>query len=160
MNRFMTFVATLLLAAPTFAADLVVGDLTILHPHIPQPATSAMAAGGFMAITNNGTESDRLIGVTSDIAAKSELHESRVDANGMGSMTPVEVIEIPPGGTVSLEHGSYHVMFMGLKAPLTEGQMVKGVLIFERAGQVEIEFIVDPPAGAAGDTHSHDAATD
>lgn len=160
MNRLIPLAAALLFALPTLAHELVVGDLTIIHPHIPQPAASAMAAGGFMAITNNGTEADRLIGVTSDIAAKSELHESRVDANGMGSMTPVEAIEIPPGGTISLEHGSYHVMFMGLKAPLTEGQTVKGALIFERAGQVEIEFIVDPPAGAAGDTHSHDAATD
>lgn len=157
MNRLMTFAAALLLAAPVFAHELVVGDLMIINPHIPQPAASAMAAGGFMAITNTGAEVDRLIGVESDIAAKVELHESRVDANGMGSMTPVEAIEIPPGGTVSLEHGSYHVMFMGLKAPLTEGQMLKGALIFERAGRVEIEFIVDPPAGA---THSHDTATD
>lgn len=160
MNRFMTFAAALLLAAPAFAHELVVGDLMIIHPHIPQPAESAMAAGGFVAVTNAGTEADRLIGVESDFAAKSELHESRVDESGMGSMTPVEAIEIPPGGTVSLEHGSYHIMFMGLKAPLTEGQLVKGALIFERAGRVEIEFMVDPPAGAAGDTHSHDAATD
>jgi copper(I)-binding protein len=164
MNRFLTFAAALLLAAPAFAHEFNVGDLLIIHPHIPQPATSAMAAGGFMAITNDGTAPDRLIGVTSDIAAKSELHESRVDANGMGSMTPVEAIEIAPGGTVNLEHGGYHIMFMGLKAPLVEGQIVKGALIFERAGRVEIEFMVDPPAGAgagaAGATHSHDAATD
>jgi len=160
MNRFMTFAAALLLAAPAFAHEFNVGDLLIIHPHIPQPATSAMAGGGFLVISNAGAEADRLIGVTSDIAAKSELHESRVDANGMGSMTPVEAIEIPPGGTVSLEHGGYHIMFMGLKTPLVEGQLVKGALIFEKAGKVEIEFMVDPPAGAAGDTHSHDAATD
>jgi len=157
MNRLATLAAALLLAMPAFAHELVVGDLMIIHPHIPQPAASAMAAGGFMAITNQGTEPDRLIGVTSDIAARSELHESRVDANGMGSMTPVEALEIPPGGTVNLEHGGYHIMFMGLKAPLTEGQMVKGALIFEKAGRVEIEFMVDTP-GEGG--HGHSAASD
>lgn len=157
MNRLATLAAALLLAAPAFAHELVVGDLMIIHPHIPQPAASAMAAGGFMAITNQGTKPDRLIGVTSDIAARSELHESRVDANGMGSMTPVEALEIPPGGTVNLEHGGYHIMFMGLKAPLTEGQMVKGALIFEKAGRIEIEFMVDPP-GKGG--HGHSAASD
>ena len=154
MNRLATLAAALLLAAPAVAHELVVGDLLIIHPHIPQPAPSAMAAGGFLAITNQGSAPDRLIGVTSDIAAKAELHESRVDANGMGSMTPVEAIEIPPGGTISLEHGGIHIMFMGLKGPLAEGQMVKGALIFEKAGRVEIEFSIDPLGGAG-----HDAVT-
>ena len=49
-------------------------------------------------------------------------------------------MDIPAGGTVSLEHGSYHIMFMGLTGALTEGEMVKGVLVFEKAGRVEIEF--------------------
>lgn len=157
MKRLATLAAALMLALPAFTHELVVGDLMIIHPYIPQPATSAMAAGGFLAITNQGTEPDRLIGVESDFAARSELHESRVDANGMGSMTPVEAIEIPPGGTVRLEHGSTHIMFMGLEAPLAEGQMVKGALIFEKAGRVEIEFSVDP---LGGEGHGHDAASD
>ncbi len=158
MNRLLPFAAALLLALPAFAHDLVVGDLTIIHPHIPQPAASAMAAGGFMAITNDGTEADSLIGVESDIAAKSELHESRVDANGMGSMTPVEAIEIPPGGTINLEHGGYHIMFMGLNAPLVEGQTVKGALIFEHAGRVEIEFMIDPPGEGGHGAKPEDGA--
>ena len=166
MLRLIPLAAALLLALPAFSHELVAGDLTIIHPHIPQPAASAMAAGGFMVITNDGSEADYLIGVETDIAAKSELHESRVDANGMGSMTPVEVIEIPPGSTVNLEHGGYHIMFMGLKAPLVEGETVKGALIFEHAGRVEIEFMIDPPGegghgampddGAdAGHAHGH-----
>jgi copper(I)-binding protein len=152
MLRLIPLAAALLLALPAFSHELVAGDLTIIHPHIPQPAASAMAAGGFMVITNDGSEADYLIGVETDIAAKSELHESRVDANGMGSMTPVEAIEIAPGATINLEHGGYHIMFMGLKAPLVEGQTVKGALIFEHAGRVEIEFMIDPP-GEGGHDH-------
>jgi copper(I)-binding protein len=45
-------------------------------------------------------------------------------------------------------------MFMGLKGPLTEGEMHKAVLIFERAGRVEIEFMIDPPMGK-GDGQDH-----
>ena len=152
MHRLMTLAAAALLAIPTLAAptlahEVMAGDLQIIHPHIPQPAASAKAAGGFMAIVNNGTEPDRLLGVESDIAMKVEVHESKVDANGVGTMTRVEFIEIPPGGTVSLEHGGYHIMFMGLKGKLTEGEMHKGVLVFERAGRVEMEFQIDPPIG-------------
>ena len=152
MSRLLALAASLLLAAPTlapsaFAHEVTAGDLRIIHPHIPRPAASAKAAGGFMAIVNTGTEPDRLIGAESDIAMKVEVHESKVDENGVGTMTHVDAIEIPPGGTVTLEHGGYHIMFMGLKGPLTEGEMHKGVLIFERAGRVEIEFQIDPPVG-------------
>ena len=153
MKRRLTLAAALCLAAPALAHEVTVGDLQIIHAHIPQPAEGAMAAGGFMAIVNNGTETERLIGVESDIAAKVETHESKVDANGVGTMEHVDAIEIPPGETVNLEHGGYHIMFMGLNQSLVEGDMVKGTLIFERAGRVEIEFMVDPP-GEGGHDHS------
>ncbi|TAG15780.1 MAG: copper chaperone PCu(A)C, partial [Rhodobacterales bacterium] len=124
---------------------------------------------GFMTITNNGTEPDRLIGIETTIAAKSEVHESKVDANGVGTMTHLDALEIPPGGTVTLQHGGLHVMFMGLATPLIEGEMHKATLIFEKAGRVEVEFSVDAPTGqGATMDHStmdhssmnHGAATD
>jgi copper(I)-binding protein len=152
LTRLSAHVLALLLAAPVFAHEVTVGDLQIIHPHIPQPAASAKAAGGFMAIVNNGTEPDRLIGVESDIAMKSEVHESKVDAAGVGTMEHVDFVEIPPGQTVSLEHGGYHVMFMGLNGTLTEGEMHKAALVFEKAGRVEIEFMIDPPIGMGEDT--------
>ena len=80
MRLLATLAAALFLASPTIAHEVTVGDLQIIHPHIPRPAASAKAAGGFMAIVNNGAEADRLIGVESEIAAKVELHESKVDA--------------------------------------------------------------------------------
>ena len=151
MTRLLALAVALLLSSPALAHELTVGALQIIHPHIPQPAASAKSAGGFMAIVNSGTEPDRLLGVESAVAAKTEIHLSKVDAAGVGSMAHVEAIDIPAGGTVSLEHGGYHIMFMGLTGPLTEGEMVKGVLIFENAGRVEIEFQVDPPAGMGMD---------
>ncbi|WP_149588218.1 copper chaperone PCu(A)C [Tabrizicola flagellatus] len=147
MKPILSLVAALVLAAPVLAHEITAGDLQIIHPYIPQPAASAKAAGGFMAIVNNGTEADRLIGVESDMAMKSEVHESKVDANGVGTMTHVEFIEIPPGQTVNLERGGYHVMFMGLKENLTEGEMRKATLIFEKAGPVEVEFQIEAPMG-------------
>lgn len=155
MTRILALMAALLATAPALAHDFTAGDLEIIHPHIPQPAVSAKAAGGFMAITNNGTETERLIGIETDIAMKAEVHESRVDANGVGTMTHIDAVEIPPGETVNLEHGGYHIMLMGLTGPLTEGELHKATLIFERAGRLEIEFMIDPPTGqGAGHDHS------
>ncbi|MFN3282510.1 MAG: copper chaperone PCu(A)C [Tabrizicola sp.] len=154
MKRFLTLAAALVLVTPVLADEVTVGDLQIIHPYIPQPAASAKAAGGFMAIVNNGSEADRLIGVESDMAMKSEVHESKVDANGVGTMNEVEFIEIPPGQTVNLERGGYHVMFMGLKDSLTEGEMRKATLIFEKAGPVEVEFQIEAPMGKGEMDHS------
>jgi periplasmic copper chaperone A len=154
MKPILALAAALLFAVPVLAHEVTVGDLQIIHASIPQPAASAKAAGGFMAIVNNGTEPERLIGVESDIAMKSETHESKVNADGVGTMEHVDFIEIPPGQTVNLQHGGYHIMFMGLKGPLTEGEMHKATLIFERAGRVEIEFMVDPPIGEGEMDHS------
>ena len=147
MKRILTLAAALLLAVPALAHEVKVGDLEFIHPNIPQPAASAKAAGGYVSIVNEGTEADRLIGVETDIAAKAEVHESKVDANGIGTMDPVPALEIPAGETVSLDRGGYHIMFMGLTGTLTEGEMRKVTLVFEHAGRVEIEFMIDPPMG-------------
>jgi len=154
MKRLVTLLAALILAAPVMAHEIVSGDLQIIHPHIPQPPASAKSAGGFMAIVNNGTEPDRLIGIETAIAAKAEVHESKIDADGLGTMSHVDALEIPAGETVSLERGGYHIMFMGLAGKLTEGEMHKAVLIFEKGGRVEIEFQIDPPMGMGEMDHS------
>lgn len=156
MKPILAFLAALCLAAPVFAHEFTVGTLEIKHPHIPQPAASAKAAGGFMTIINTGTEPDRLISIESGIAAKSEVHESKVDANGVGTMTHIDALEVPAGGTVTLEHGGYHVMFMGLTAPLTEGTLHKATLIFEKAGRVEVEFSIDAATGQGGEMDHSD----
>ena len=145
--KILAFVASLLLAVPALAHEIKVGNFEFIHPHIPQPAATAKAAGGYVAIVNEGSEPDRLIGVETDIAAKAEVHESKVDANGIGTMDMVPALDIPAGDTVSLDRGGYHIMFMGLKAKLTEGEMHKVTLVFEHAGPVEIEFMIDPPMG-------------
>lgn len=160
MKLFRSLLAALLLASPALSHEVTVGDFLIIHPHIPQPATSAKTAGGFMAIVNNGTDADRLIGVESDIAKKVELHQSKVDANGVGTMTHVDALEIPAGETVSLERGGYHIMFMGLTGTLTQDQMVKVTLIFEHMGPVEIEFMIDPPGEGGMSGMDHDMSGD
>jgi copper(I)-binding protein len=79
---------------------------------------------------------------------------------GVMQMRPVpEGLEINPGETVELKPGSYHLMFTGLKEPLQQGQSVKGTLVFEKAGTIEVEYKVEPiggaPAAGSGAHHGH-----
>lgn len=154
MTKTLALLAALLLGSAAHAHQITAGDLEIIHPAIPAPFAGAKSAAGFMAIVNNGTEPDRLIGASAGFAAMTQVHESKTDADGVATMTHIDALEIPAGATVVLEHGGYHVMFMGLTQTLTAGDLLPATLTFERAGTVAVEFMVDPP-GEGGHDHTN-----
>jgi hypothetical protein len=133
------------------------GSLTIEAPWARATPGGAKVAGGFMKITNTGKEPDRLIGGSVPFAGRFEVHEMAVN-NGVMTMRELSKgLEIKPGQTVELKPGGYHVMFMDLKQGLKEGETIKGTLVFEKAGKVEVEYKVGPIGGGApmGGGHSH-----
>ena len=98
----------------------------------------------YLTVVNKGAEADRLVGVESDLADSTELHQTVVQDNVM-SMSPVEAIEVPTKGQVELKPGGYHVMLVGLKQDLKVGDVVKLTLVFEKAGKINIEAEVKNP---------------
>ncbi len=86
-------------------------------------------------------------------SVKFEIHEMSMDG-GVMKMRPLpKGIEIKPGETVELKPGSYHLMFVGLKQPFEKGKRVKGTLQFEKAGTVEVEYVVEAIGGSPGMNH-------
>lgn len=144
------------ISAPAFGHGFSVGALEIGHPAIFTPPPSARAAGGYLTVTNTGTEPDRLLGAESAAAKTLQIHISESGPDGVATMRHLpEGVEIPAGAKVVLESGGMHIMLMGLTAPLSEGEKVPATLIFEKAGRVDVEFAVDPrPATAGGEDHS------
>lgn len=142
--------AAAFLAFPAFAQGVAVQD-----PYARSASAMATTGAAFMVITNTGGAADRLIGVTSDVAEKVELHTHREDANGVMRMIHVEEgLDLPEGGEIVMERGGHHVMFMGLKEPMAQGDMIDLTLVFEQAGEVAVQVPVDlerrPQAGAHG----------
>ena len=131
------------LGSAAFAHDYAVGSLKIDHPWTRATPKGAAVAGGYLKITNNGTVADKLIGGTFVNAGRFEVHEMKTE-NGVALMRPLAAgLEIKPGQTVELKPGSFHLMFMELKAPVEQGKRVKGTLVFEKAGTVEVEYTVE-----------------
>src|SRR5665811_112906 len=95
-----------------------------------------------MTIKNNGTTPDRLIGGSFDVAETFELH-AMVMENGIAKMRELKGVEIKSGQTIEFKPGGSHVMFVNLKHPLSKGEHIKGTLIFEHAGKVQIEYDVE-----------------
>jgi periplasmic copper chaperone A len=83
-----------------------------------------------------------LIGGTSPVAGKVEVHEMTMKDNVM-TMRPVPSgLPIAAGKSVTLAPGGYHIMFEDLKAPLKEGTKLQATLEFEKAGKVDVTFDV------------------
>ena len=133
------------------------GSLVIEAPWSRATPGGARVGGGYMRIVNRGSEPDRLIGGTAAIAARVEVHESST-VGGVARMRPVEGgLPIRPGETVELKPGGLHAMLVDLTRPLKQGEVVKGTLVFEKAGTVEIEYRVGGigAQGAGGGHHHH-----
>ena len=110
----------------------------------------------FMTVTNDGP-ADRLVGVSTPVADRAELHESMND-NGVMKMRPAEKLPVAPGKPLVLTPGGYHVMLMGLKRALRAGDRFPVTLSFENAGAVTTEALVakagaPAPAGHEGMEH-------
>jgi copper(I)-binding protein len=130
-------------ASDATAEDYSIGSLQIGNPWTRVTPKGSSVAGAYMQITNKGSAPDRLVGGTTAVADRFEVH-SMVMEQGVAKMRPVEGgLEIKPGETVDLKPGSFHVMLTGLKQPLEKGQKVKGTLEFEKAGKIDIEYAVE-----------------
>ena len=116
----------------------------------------AKAGAAYMKIMNHSERSDRLVGVKSDIAKKTELHTHLKDDNGVMRMVHIdEGIKIGPMKEHSLVRGGQHIMFMGLKEPFETGKIISVILLFEKAGNITIEIVVDQDRKDKKQSHSH-----
>jgi len=131
-------------------ADSHGGKLMIHDPWARATPGRAPNGAAFLTIRNTG-DGDRLVAAASAVAARTELHTTQMDG-GVMKMRQVEAIEVPAGGMAELKPGSYHVMLMGLKQPLKEGEAFDLTLRF--AGGAEITVSVPVRAiGAMGSGH-------
>jgi copper(I)-binding protein len=145
--------AALFAAAPALAHEYKLGQLEIDHPYSRAMLPGAVVGAGYLKIVNHG-DADRLLSVTASRAKSSQLHEMQMSDDMMSMQEMGDGIEIPAHGVVDLKPGAFHVMFMNVAQPFKEGERIKATLTFEKAGSVEVDFIVGAPAG---DPPAHDA---
>jgi copper(I)-binding protein len=129
-------------AAP--AREYTAGAIRIGKVWTREMPGGTKVAAGFMTITNTGKEPDTLIGGSIAFAGKIEVHEMSMDRGLMRMRRLDPGLVIGPGETVVLKPGSLHLMFLDVARGPKRGTSVKGILIFEKAGRVEVEYAVAP----------------
>jgi periplasmic copper chaperone A len=154
----MTFrsFAGLVLACAAFAVHAhayKLGAISIDHPYARATLPGQPTGGAYLRFENRGP-SDRLIAVQADVARSVELHEMKMDGDVM-RMRQLDAIDVPSNKAVVLKPGGLHLMLIGLKAPLKEGDRFPMTLKFEKAGEVKVEVTVDAVKPEEAAPHKH-----
>jgi periplasmic copper chaperone A len=135
------------LAASAFAADSpIVASDAWARPTLRGTSTGAV----YLMLRNRGAAGDRLVGVSTPAAERAEVHED-VTENGVMSMRPVPELALPAGASTAIEPGHYHIMLIGVKAPLSAGQNFPITLTFASAPPLDVSVAVTrtPPKSAS-----------
>jgi len=158
MTKIRLFAATACLFAATAfaqAQSFNAGAIEIGHPYARSTASGQSTGGGFLTLTNQGDAADRLLSASAEVSERVELHSMKMEGTVM-RMRQVDAIDVPAGQRVELKPGGLHIMFIGLKAPLKEGERFPMTLRFEKAGEVKVDVAIEKlTVPAAGGGHGH-----
>ncbi len=136
--------------AQTSAASMVV----VQQPWARATPGGAKTGAAYMTLINNGASADRLLSATTPLADQVQFHKETED-NGVSRMREVRNIEVEPGAKIVFKPGEMHMMLVGLKQPLIEGQALPLTLQFERAGNIDVTM----PIEKVGAMHREDMGT-
>jgi copper(I)-binding protein len=139
--------AAALLALSSLAGPALAQNGGVKVDQVWARATPPRAEVGAVYMTLTAQAPDRLVGVSTPAAAKAEVHEMTTE-NGVMRMRESAGLMLPAGQAVVLGPGGYHVMLMGLKAPLKAGQTIPLHLTFASAPPADVVATVRG-AGAA-----------
>ena len=143
----IAFGAAIALSAsvPALASGQKAGAIEIQHPWARPTPPGAPTGGGYLTLVNHGSTPDRLLGGSTPVADRLEVHEMSMQGSIMRMRKLDDGVAIPANGTAELKPGGLHIMLIGLKKPLKLGDRVPAKLRFEKAGEVAVEFVVQNP---------------
>lgn len=161
MHRLLIVLSALFvsLASTAFAqSPTKFGSLTLNDPWARASASGQTSGAAYVSIVNDGA-TDRIVSAAAPVANVIELHTHTVEG-GVMRMRQVDAIDVTGGTTTQLKPGGLHIMLIGLKAPLKDGDVFPLTLKFEKAGEVKLDVKVRmAPMGGhmkgAGHRHEH-----
>ena len=136
---------------PPSVPAATLGSIEIHRPWARPSSETPRQAGGFCVLTNKGAEPDRLVAASSPAAEKVEIHAIKVVGPDIKMCPRDNGLAVPAGATLTLQPRGSHLLVVGLSAPLVPGAHLPVTLTFEKAGRIDLEFLVEAP-GLVGET--------
>lgn len=140
----------LALMAPALAAahEYEAGGVRVSHPWARATPGGASVGAAYLEITAQAGVADTLVSASSPAAERVEIHTHTME-DGVMKMRKLDKLPIAAGSSTVLRPSGDHIMLLGLKAPLKEGDLLPLTLVFEKSGAVTVDATVEPP-GAKG----------
>lgn len=134
-------------------------SIVVERPWARATPGGAKTGATYLTLINNGDSAEQLLGAITPVADKVQFH-STTEENGMSRMRELDVVDLAAHGRVTFDPGGMHVMLVGLKQPLKEGQTFPLTLTFAKAGKVDVTVPVAKigamrPADMAPTIHGH-----
>ena len=126
----------------SYAQMATAKSIVIEQPWARATPKGAKTGAAYMAVINNGAAADHLVGAATAVAEKVQFHQDTED-NGVSRMREIPRVDLAPGAKIVFKPGEMHMMLVGMKQPLVQGQSFSLTLRFEKAGNVEITVPVE-----------------
>ena len=134
--------AGLIFSGQVFAAS-VADSIQISDPYVRMVPPNSPATAAFMELKNTSDKNHALVSAKAYINKTTELH-NHIHDNGVMRMRQVQQIDLPAGKSTALKPGGFHIMLIGLDAPVQKDQNIKIDLTFEDGSTKTIEAIGRP----------------
>lgn len=142
MKKFL--LAILLMAMPILAMahSYAVGNISIGHAWMRAVPKAGRAGAAYMPLLLNGKddEFDVLIAAASPLAERVEFHDTMRGANDVVEMRHLDKIVLVANRPIAMRPNGVHLMLIGMKKPVAEGDKIPLTLEFKNAGKIEIEL--------------------
>jgi copper(I)-binding protein len=116
-------------------------QVSVERPWTRVTPPGAKVGVGFLQLRNAGA-ADRVVGASSPVAGRVEMHVTLRDGDVM-RMREVQGFDVPAGGTFELKPGGAHLMLMDLKRPFRMGEKVPLTLKLQKGGELKFELSVE-----------------
>ncbi len=124
-----------------FATSVQAMNITVSDGFIRESIPGTTITSAYMTLKNTSEKSVTLVGASSEISARIEIHEHTM-SNGMMNMRQLESIVIDSKDTVILQPSGLHLMIFDIKEPLKHGDLITLTLHFSSHPDVEVQLPV------------------
>lgn len=143
-------IKSLLFSAPALAQIQIENALIRALP----PGQTITAA--YMTLRNHSAQNRSLIGASSELGGRIEIHQSAME-NGVMKMRPIAAVAVPAHGSAVLGTDGVHLMIFDLREDLVEGESHRLLLHYADGSRQAVAAVVtkiSPKHGEDGHDHA------
>ena len=127
------------------------GNIEVHKPWV-RPTAQGENAAVYFLLSNNSENDDQLIGASSNVSERVEIHESKME-NDVMQMNMLSSLPLESGGEFLFEPGGLHVMLIGIDQELKPGEQMELILHFANHDDIVVSVPVGNSASGGDNNH-------